>query len=244
MRNHDDINLAEKFAAAQDWWRGAGVDYDFTDEAMPLLADEEEAAPTPLVKQAAAEDKAEEPPAPKLSATDLPDELPAFREWWMGADNPFSAPASSCIPPRGEAGAPVMVVVPMPEAGDSDMLLSGVQGLLVGNILRAIGIDPDAAYLASALPAHMPLPDFEALGREGLGAALTQHIQLAQPQRVLLLGSKLPGLLGHDPSSPPESLTDIGGTKTLATFAPDRLLDHARQRARLWKRLLQWTNAA
>lgn len=242
MQNHADISLAEKFVAAQEWWRDAGVDYDFTDEITALLSDEEEQAPTPLAKSAEA--KAEEPPEPRLSAADLPQDLAGFREWWIGPENPFAATGGRSVAPRGAAGAPVMVIVPMPEASDDDTLLGGAQGRLVANILRAIDIDPDAVYVASALPAHMPLPDFDALGRDGLGTTLAHHVQLAQPQRVLLFGSKLPALLGHDASSPPESFTAIGSTRTLATFAPDRLLDHPRQRARLWKRLLQWTSPA
>ena len=243
MSIRPDKSLAEQFAAAQDWWREAGVDFEYSDEVKPLLADEEaeEVASRP---QKPAAPIIEKPPEPKITANDLPQGLEAFREWWAGADNPFAASGNKSIAPRGEAGAPVMVVCAMPEANDDATLFAGPHGRLIANILRAINVEPDAAYYASALPVHVTLPDWTALGTDGLGSVLSHHIALAKPQRVLFFSSKLPALIGQDAGAPPESFTQIAGASTLVTFAPDRLLDHTRQRARLWKRLLEWTKPA
>ena len=242
MHNRPDITLADQYAATIDWWRDAGVDYDFSDEVEPLLAEPEEVhKPAQPAKPAAQE---EQLPEPAITGADLPGDLPAFRDWWVGPDNPFATGTAVRLAPIGKEGAPVMVLTAMPEAEDRDSLLSGPQGRLLGNVLRAIGMDPNLAYLASALPSHTTLPDWDDLARDGLGTVIAHHVTLAKPQRVLLLGSKLPALLGHDPAAPPEAFSAIGKTATLATFSPDRLLDHARQRARLWKRLCQWTASA
>ncbi|MFB0611587.1 hypothetical protein [Aurantiacibacter poecillastricola] len=239
MENRANIPLGEQFAATMDWWRDAGVDCVFTDEVAPLLREEEErpAAVRPTRKEA----EVEAPPEPAIRAVDLPADLAGFRDWWVGPDNPFAFGSGVKIAPVGTKGAPLMVLVPMPEAEDRDTLLSGPQGRLTCNILRAIGIDPNLTYFASALPSHAALPDWDDLNRQGLGTVLSHHLRLAEPQRLLVFGSKLPALFGHDSSARVETFTSTGEIATLATFAPDRLLDHARQRARLWKRLCQWT---
>ena len=238
MENRNDISLGEQYAATIDWWREAGVEFQFADEIEPLLLDGEK----PVVPAAAlkAEPEAEKPPEPKIETDALPDTLEGFRNWWVGPENPFAFGSAPRIAPVGVEGAPIMMLAAMPEVDDHETLFAGPQGKLLGNILRAISVDPDTAYFASALPCHTTLPDWESLGVDGLGGVLARHIALAKPRKILLLGSRLPQLLGYDVSAPPESFADIDKTPTLTTFSPDRLLDHARQRARLWKRLCQW----
>lgn len=239
MENRTDIPLGEKFAATIDWWRDAGVDYEFTDEIVTLLSDEQE---KPVARPAVRDRvEAQKPPEPKVTRSDLPTTLAEFRTWWVGPDNPLGSSHTARVAPIGKENAPVMVLTTMPEPEDRDSLLSGPQGRLVGNILRAMGLDPDAAYLASALPTHTTLPDWDGLNADGLGTVIAHHVSLARPQSLLLFGSRIPSLLGHDPADPPETFTRHGETPSLATFSPDRLLDHARQRARLWKRLCEWT---
>lgn len=239
--NHSDITLAEQYAAALEWWRDAGVDCDFSDEAQSWLEEPEENRPAPAPAALTAEPEEEAPKPPSISVEDLPADLAAFRTWWCDAESPLPAGPAPRIAPRGEIGASLMVLAPMPEASDNETLLQGIQGRLLANVARAVGIDPEAIYFASALPSHMPLPDWTDLHREGLGAAVKHHVTLAKPDRVILFGSKLPALFGHDPGAPPESFSEIAGIPTLTTFAPERLLDHPRQRARLWHRLLKWT---
>jgi DNA polymerase len=242
MENRPDITLAQRYAASLDWWRLAGVDCDFADEAQNWLAEPADAAGPPAAGKPAAQVKAAETaPEPAVEARNLPASLEAFRAWWMDEASPLPGDQARRIAPRGAAGAPLMLIVPMPETGDGEALLSGPQGRLLANIARALGLAPDVAYLASALPSAMPMPDWDALAADGLGAALLRHIELARPERVLLLGSALPALLGHDRAAPPESLAQVAGIPALASFAPERLIDHPRQRARLWQRLLEWT---
>ena len=237
-----EYGLAEQYAAALDWWRDAGVDCDYVDTPENWLgrAEAETPAPSTVVKTKAVEPA---PFKPVISPADLPDTLAAFRDWWMAPESPLPRTPAPRIAPRGQAGAALAIIVPMPERDDRDALLSAAQGRFLANIAQALSLDPDTIYHASALPSHLTLPDWAELQREGLGTALARHIALAKPQRVILFGSPLPLLLGHDPAAAPDSFSSIEGIPALATFAPDRLLDHPRQRARFWQRLLAWTSA-
>ncbi len=240
MENRTDITLAEQYTATLEWWRDAGVDCAFSDEPQSWLAEpEQQAGPTP--PKTLETTPPEEISKPAISEADLPQDLPAFREWWLDQKTELPSGAGPRIGPRGKLGAPILLLAPMPEADDRDALLSGPQGRMLANIAKALGVVPEDAYYASALPTHMPLPDWDNLLIDGLGAAVARHVSLAKPERVIVFGSKLPALLGHEAAAPPEQLTEIAGIPALATFAPERLLAHARQRARLWQRLLAWT---
>ena len=240
------LSLTQQLAAAQEWWRDAGVDQAFTDEVTHWLA-----LPQPEIK--AAQDKAvpevaaDCPPesvTPRIDRADLPTDLHAFCEWWVSDESSLPRSLGPRIAPRGVAGARLMLVVPSPEADDQNALLQGAQGKLLANILRALSIDADDAYFASALPGYMAEPDWAALHQEGIGAVLAHHIALARPERVILFGGALPLLLGHAADQAPARFTHIdsstGKVPVCTSFAPDRLLNHAPQRARLWHRLLDW----
>ncbi len=228
LHQHPDLSLAQQLAAAQDWWRVAGVDCAFVDEPQAMLRAEVAEVAAPARKAMPVVEETAPPVAPALNAADLPQTLAAFADWWCDPASPLPQVSGLRVPPRGEAAARLMIVVPMPEAGDVE-LLSDIQGRMIGNMLKALGIAPDAAYFASALPAPMAVPDWEGLAAGGLGTVLAHHIALARPDRVLLLGSPLAKLLVEEPAMP-----------MLAAFAPDQLLAHPRQRARLWGRLLDW----
>jgi uracil-DNA glycosylase len=237
-----DHTLGESLAAALDWWREAGVDGDFADEPRNWLEKPEAPAPeaSSRVQEPAAKPVA--PAIPPLGGDRAawPDTLDAFAEWWRGLEAPGSGPA---VAPRGEADAELMVLVPMPEDSDREELLSGRQGELVANMLKAMGIE--RAYLAAALPRHAAHPDWAALADRQLGAILRHHIALAAPRRLLILGRKMLPLFGHDPTQ----ATPIAGAMTLegievpvlAAVGPETLLDEPRFRKTLWRAWLDWT---
>jgi uracil-DNA glycosylase len=134
----------------------------------------------------------------------------------------------------------------MPEADDGETLLSGAHGRLIANMVRAMGLAPEEVYLAAALPRHMALPGWADLAADGLGDVLRHHIALAAPRRLLVLGSDVLSLLGHNPAqaSPAFNQIEIQGREVplLSGYAPGRLLDHARLRADLWQRWLEWSD--
>ena len=235
--------LAESIAAAQAWWREAGVDLAFHDEPQAWLAEE-----APPVEAKAVEPNAAPPPRPKLGGDPAawPQDLAAFRRWWLEEPSLDAGGTHPRIAPRGEAGAPLMLLVPMPEADDGDTLLSGREGRLLASLAHAMALAPEQVYLAAALPRHTSLPDWERLSAEGLGEILLHHIRLADPQRLIVLGMRILPLLGHDPAQAAPAVSELTiqgrAVPMLTSYAPDRLLANARQRAALWQRWLDWTD--
>lgn len=231
------MNLAEKIAAAQDWWREAGVDQHFLDEAVCLLAEPEERARPGAVPATDATALAPEKPAPVLpniggDRESWPGDLATFRQWWLEEPALGENGSYARVAPVGEANAKLLVLVAMPEAEDGAALLSGAHGRLIANMARAMGFSPDELYLASALPRHMPMPDWQGLRESGLGALTQHHIALARPQRCLVMGRDLHNLLAGNDAPP-----------TLNTYSPDSLLTNARLRADLWRRWLDWEHS-
>jgi DNA polymerase len=235
--------LDESLASALDWWREAGVDGDFVDEPRNWLEKPEApASHAPASVQEPVARRPAVPAAPPLGGDrgEWPLSLDAFPDWWRGLETPGSGPA---VAPRGVAEAKLMVLAPMPEEGDSETLLSGRQGELVANMLKAMGVE--RSYLASALPRHARHPDWVALAQRQLGEVLRHHIALARPQRVLILGRKMLPLFGHDPAH----ATPIAGqialegidVPVLAAVGPETLLDEPRFRKTLWRAWLDWT---
>ncbi len=235
-------------AAALAWWRDAGVDHDYADAPQAWLKPAaaqvpESAAPAPV---------AERPPPPPRERIGgdpalWPQNFEAFADWWLSEPLLDGGQVAGRVPPRGPAGVALMVLVDYPEAQDAERLLSGPQGKLLSAILSALGIDADQAYLAAALPRHMPLPDWAALGEAGLGNLTAHHIALAAPKRLLVLGSHVSSLLGHDPANSTGFLPNLDheGAKVPALVAPglESLAARPRGKARLWQALLDWQAA-
>lgn len=249
MDSRNASPLAEQIAAAQDWWREAGVDLAFTDDPQGWLA---EPAETPETAQASGPRPTPAPPPPPErpriggDPAGWPQDLAAFQRWWLDEPSLDLGGSQPRVAPRGPQGAKLAILVPMPEAGDAEELLSGAQGRLLAAMAQAMGLSPDAVYLAAALPRHLPVPDWHAMAADGLGEVVLHHLALAAPERLLVLGRDVLPLLGHDPaqSAPAVSEITIQGRKLplLASYQPARLLENARLRAGLWQRWLEWTD--
>jgi len=241
---------AAALAAALDWWREAGVDLDFAEAPRDWLAPPPADATAPTAPgPAAAPFIAPAAPAPKREPlggdpASWPQDLPAFAAWWLSEPALDAGQVAGRVPPRGPSGAEVMVLVDHPEAGDSQDLLAGPQGRMVAAILAALGIEATSVYFASALPRHMPLPDWAALDEAGLGDLVRHHVALAAPRRVLAFGPHVSSLLGHDPTKSAEPLPPIhhvgGRFPALAAPGLDALAARPRHKARLWPVLLDW----
>ncbi|MCZ8369343.1 MAG: hypothetical protein O9293_05145 [Porphyrobacter sp.] len=260
-------SLAQEFESALAWWQMAGVDCDFVDDATTWLGDRAEAAPAvargagirarpdaPAAKregtEAAPTREALSPAPPAQSAParrdflgdSPPSDLAAFRQWWMETPALDAARGFPRVPPRGQAGAALMVLVPQPEAEDREALLSGPQGRLLANIIAALGLDESAVYIAAALPSHTPLADLPALAASGMDAVTMHHIALAAPQRVLVFGTGLAPMLG---TTPEQYLREINhnGRKVPASLSEtlDALMDMPRLKARFWRRWMEWS---
>ncbi len=263
------LSLAREFEAAIAWWHAAGVDYDFDDDVTAWLAEaplEAPAAPKGVTagtsrSASAPQDQTQQakqqtaptapPPAPALAPAILrrdllgdspPTDLAAFRQWWLGAAELDAARLYPRIAPRGAEGASLMVLVPQPEEHDRDSLMEGPQGRLLGNILAAMGLDDNAVYLAAALPCYTPMADLAAIGAGGMDAVVAHHIALAQPKRVLVLGTGLAAMLGaHDNQPLREINHSAGKVPVMVSETLDAMMDMPRLKARFWKRWIEWS---
>lgn len=243
-------DLPAAIAAALDWWQEAGVDLDYHDAAQDWLAAAGPAVtaePAPPVLVIAP--KAPPPQAQRIGGEPdaWPDKIDSFVQWWLSEPLLDNGQVFGRIAPRGPHRAPIMVLVDHPEAADSDRLLSGEEGRLLDAILRAIGIEPEQAYVASLLPRHMPMPDWDALAAAGLGELGLHHVALAAPQRLITFGKNVSSLLGNGPAKsadPARHFYQVGsGIPALAAPALGTLMARPRGKAGLWRALLDWQNA-
>jgi len=252
MEAHAQPSIATAVKAAFAWWAEAGVDLDFHDHAQDWLA------PPPASAEDAEPDLPPPPPpqepvrklapreAPPLDLADMPTELDAWREWWLTAPGIDGGRTADRVPPRGAAGAALMVIVPQPEAGDSDSLLAGPQGHLLDAMLRAMGLAASEVYVASALPRHTPLADWESLAAAGVGAALVRHVSLAAPRRVLVFGNNTLPLFGNDlplSTHPAREINLEGRTIPLLVARDLESLERPTWKARFWRDWLDWAAA-
>ena len=245
-------SIAAQFNAAIDWWKEAGVDYDYADNATEWLAE-----PEPTPEQVAAEVKAatkaavaEQKPAPAPEKIDLlgqnpPQDLAAWREFWLSEPGLDAVGPRGRIAAQGEANADLMVLVVDPEEGDRDQLLSQSQGQLLNRILAAMGTDRQNIYLASALPRHTPMADCHALAAGGFEGLLRHHIGLAGPKRILALGRNILPFLGHEAAQDHAALSeychDDHSTPLMVAESLESMMGSPRLKARFWRRWLAWT---
>lgn len=240
-------------AGALDWWRDAGVEHSFADDPVHWLEADESLPDQPQkpagdlnVAPPEASNKNPEPaPIAVFDAASLPADHTAFTDWWLTEAALADGPASIRVAPRGKPGADLMVIVPEPEAQDSEVLLSGPQGRLLNAMLSAFEIAPDKAYIASALPRHMPAADWEGLAARGLGTVMAHHVALVRPARLIVFGTGILPLIGHGPPQGPAELRNLdhGDTKVpmLACRSLAALIEQPRWKARIWQAWLDWT---
>jgi DNA polymerase len=241
-------DIQQQIVAAFDWWRDAGVDCDFTDDPKNWIVDPAEAAAkaAPATPQFIVP-KLAEPEIPKIEAASVPGELSAFAKWWLSEPLLDAGRVAGRVPPRGAAQAELMVIVPHPEVEDSETLLSGPQGRLLDAMLQAMGVAPDKAYVASALPRHTPHADWDALAASGMGIALAHHVNLVSPRRLLVFGTNVLPLLSNDLPNSPADLHQFNheGARFALLVARElgALLERPRWKAGFWQRWLEWTSA-
>jgi DNA polymerase len=263
-----DPSLARECEAALAWWHMAGVDHDFADDATAWLG--ERASPAPGQAVAAGQASAaraatgdrrpaadrpirhsaplpETPPAPAAPRRNPlgdspPTDLAAFRQWWMESPEAGLSPGALRVPPRGAAGAALMVLVPQPEQGDREVLLSGPQGRLLANILAAMGLEESAVYIAAALPSVMPMADFAALAAGGMDMVTAHHVGLVAPARVLAFGTGLAPMLGFV-NRDDSSRNNHGNVNrpVIMSETLEALMESPRLKARFWRRWIEWS---
>lgn len=255
---------AAEIAGALDWWRLAGVEVDALDEASGWLDAETDAPASAALAAATAKPspppQAVQPAPPPRSpgaelqglakvhgdAASWPGDLAAFRQWWLEEEKFSPAGAFPRVPPRGAAGARLMLVVGQPEESDSDTLMSGPLGKLLSGFLRAAGIAEDQVYLASALPRHTLRPDWAEVGAAGYGELLAHHIGLVAPERVIVFGADILALFPHEPAQDSAILRRFNHEgRDISLLSARDLANLARRagfRARFWQQWLEFSD--
>ena len=253
MVTRADPDFKSLLAGALDWWREAGVDRGYEDAPRQWLADAEADTATPdaPVRKSEPQRKAHSPPeAPEpvkggFDKRSLPNSLDAFASWWLSEPALCEGATSARVPPRGSAGAELMVIVPEPEREDSDLLLSGPQGRLLDSMLSAMGIEANRTYRASVLPRFLPGADWDEIGAGRLGEVLAHHVWLVSPKRLIVLGSNILPLMQNDPPQHPADLRIFNhegrSTEMLACRSLAALLERPRWQARVWQAWLDWS---
>ena len=245
MSDNAFAHLAEDYAAALDWWRGAGVDCDFTDEPTVWLREPEaEAAPDPSEERSPPPRTMPRPSAAPALERALarepgaaiggdpgrwPNDLATFRDFWRTEPSLDPGALAERVLPVGEAEAELMVLAGQPDEGDREILFAGDQGALLTRIFQAMGADESRVYLASALPRCTPLPDWNDLAARGLAALTRHHIALAKPQRLIVFGRA------------PEMLAQECGMPTLVAPQLGTLARSAAHKRRFWNAWLEWS---
>lgn len=237
----------EAFAAAMEWWRDAGVDNVFHDEPRSWLKQIAQPKPSNTPARNGTSAKPAELPEPQEAPAPaaLPEDLAAFRSWWLSHPGLDGGRVSGRVAPRGEIDPDLMIVAPMPESSDREHLLGGPDGKLIDLFLAHAGIAADTVYRASALPCHSPAADWTTAGHESLAAALRHHVMLVRPKRVLVIGFNILPLLGHASAQGPavsSSFNHEGGTvPLLAVRRIPAVASQPRWKCILWQAWLDWS---
>jgi uracil-DNA glycosylase len=135
----------------------------------------------------------------------LPETLDAFVAWRLGDAAPEAGGLSPRLAPTGPADAEWVLVTDVPEAEDSDLLLSGPAGRLLDKMLAAIGLSRESVYLlplAWARPVTGRIaPDDEAR----LIELARHHLSLLGPKRLFLLGQSASRVLPETKGGGPDN---------------------------------------
>jgi DNA polymerase len=176
--------------SALDWWAEAGVDTLVDDLPRDWLAAPAPAAPSAQIIPIL--------PTP-AAAVNLPETLDALRAFLL-ADAAIPGPANARIDAAGDPASGIAVVVDMPEAEDriSGKLLSGEVGALFDRMLGAIKLERPQVYLIPFSPARPTTGRLSEAHIKALKPLLLQHLALAAPNKLLLLGdAPVQALLGQ-----------------------------------------------
>lgn len=216
------------------WWQLAGVDCAIGESPVDWLR--------PASAQPLAPNAAVAAPAPVV---EKPQSLESFHAWL--AEDPAQPERrwpGTIILPTGAQQSTLMVVTDLPDPADMQdgRLLADRAGTLFDAMLRAIGLDRNAIYLASLFTARPPGGMVEATDLSAAADRMRTHVALARPRRLLLLGDRtIRALLPTSDNEDADALRDFnhdGGTvPVVATFHPRLLLTQPAAKAECWRTL-------
>ncbi len=245
-------------ASAFRWWMDAGVDVIVGEEPRNWLSagrpaetthprHNGHAAGVPDAPAFAPSEtgRAETEPTETCPPETWPDNLEAFRDWWLTTRSlPGAAPSAPRVGPSGSQGASLMVLVDMPAMRDfaAGHLLSGEAGALFDRMLAAIRLDRSAIYLASLSPLRMPSGRFGPATLAGLAELARHHVGLVRPRALLLFGDACShALLGAPVAATHgrwhELETPGGPVRAVSVTRPEKLLVQPALKRMAWENL-------
>lgn len=249
MHDPTSQSVLHALEASQAWWREAGVDCDFADEPQNWLTVSAKEHPAQVAKKPPSNEEPEQAPQSKVGGdpSGWPSTLTEFDSWWLSETSLSLGSGAPRPAPRGPAGAPLMILVPQPEAEDRDILLSGPQGVMIANMVRAMGFAAETIRVASVLPRHTPGADWSGLAAAGFGELTLHQVALSAPQCLLIMGRNILPLLGADPEQAAAQDSIHAGNIVINAIAgrePATLLAMAPARRALWHRWLERSSDA
>jgi DNA polymerase len=143
--------------------------------------------------------------------------------------------------PQGQEAAPVMLIAEMPGQEDAaeGKPIGGEAWQLMSRMLAAIGIEADDAYSATLSCFHAPGAKMQPEELTECAEIARQHVVLAKPKRLLLLGdAPARALLGKPLAAARGHVHKIEGVRAVATFHPRFLLNRPSDKALAWRDLL------
>ncbi len=231
-----DVQSIDRDAAVRSligWWAEAGVDVAVGETPRAWLR-AAAAVPAPASAPPAATPVAA--PAEPLA------DLSSFHAWLAAAPGlPFDQPGAARIVPRGVEAAPVMLLSDLPgrEEAANFSPIGGDAWQLAMRMLAAIGIAAEDAYLASLACFHAPGARLSTDQLNACAAIARDHVRLARPERLILLGdAPARALLGEPLARARGRLHRVEGVRTIATFHPRWLLQRPSDKALAWRDLL------
>ncbi len=252
MEQRGQLAASDILESLTSWWELAGVDSAVGEMPVDWMAldakvdvAESVIAPTPVAKENL-------PAAPSKPTAQWPSDIETLKTMVAnGAALPGNSFATSFIAPVGPSACDVMIISDLPDQDEvaGKMLGSGATGVLLGRMLRAIGIELTDCYwtaLTTTIPSTGDVPD-EALS--DLADFARHQIGLVRPKSVILLGSSAcRALLGEDLMSARQSLQNINhdgsNMAVLTTFHPRTLIARVAMKAQAWKDLQMFAKRA
>jgi len=239
---HDPVDR-QQAAALLAWWKLAGIDALVSDVPVCWLSPAAYMPPASPQPVTAGTAQSLAIAAPALTAPLPP--MPAATLAELLADVRRAQPLAPIA--DGNPGAGIMIMGEAPSAEDlrTGRPFSGPAGVLLDQMLAAIGLDRGACYISLLTPrrriAGTPPPEAVAADLELTRA----HIRLAAPRLLLLLGS-LPTRTLTDSPGAISALrgrwlvhdTGSNGIPAMPTFNPAYLLRRPEAKREAWADLL------
>ena len=226
----ENLTLAEARSALA-WWLEAGVDLAIQEGPRDWLRPSgPRSAPI-----------AEAPAQPNLVEPSQ-ETLGELQQWLASSLSlPLSGSAAKRVLPHGPEDAALMLLSDAPTLEDAAVgqPIGGEAWVLTQRMLAAIGLTPEDAYSASLSCFSTPGARMSDNDRQACAKIARQHIRLARPRHLLLLGDgpcmallgkRLPQARGH--------VHKVEGVRTVATFHPRNLVNQPSNKSLAWKDLL------